>query len=336
MRTTQKVSIILLTAGMAVLGWKSIAQTVDDEIQVARSAVKADYKATVTEALQLTGDEGKAFWPICEQYRADMGKIGDALLKLVKEYARLYPEVTDDRAKVMLKELGDLQKQRVESRNSYLKKIQKVISPAKTLRFAQVDSRLDLALQLVIASQIPLVPIEGRLTGEVGSAAAITDGVPGGNAVATYELTAAVAAIDRAKRKVTLVDAAGIKTTVKAGPEVINFDQIQVGDQLKIVAAQELVVSVVGAGEATRDGGAQLVALSPKGAKPGGLMAQTTQVTAKVTALDAEHRQATLQFEDGSTRTVAVRADVDLSQRKVGDQVVIRITESLAIKIAKP
>ena len=137
---------------MAVLVGKGNAQTVDDQIQVARSALKADRKATVAEAMQFTEQEGKAFWPLYEQYRAEMDKSGDALLKLIKEYAQLYPDVPDDRAKVMLKELGDLQKQRVETRNSYLKKIEKVLSPAKTLRFAQVESRLDLALQIELAS----------------------------------------------------------------------------------------------------------------------------------------------------------------------------------------
>jgi hypothetical protein len=52
-------------------------------------------------------------------------------------------------------------------------------------------------------------------------------------------------------------------------------------------------------------------------------------------ALKADHR-ATLQFEDGSTKTVAVRPDVDLNKRKVGDKVVIRITEALAIRVVKP
>ena len=121
----------------------------------------------------------------------------------------------------------------------------------------------------------------------------------------------------------------GIKTTVKVGPEAINFDQIQVGDRLKITAAEELVV-YCGRTKARRpaDGGAQLVALAPKGAKPGGMMVETTQVTAKVTAIDLEHRKATLEFEDGTTRTVAVRPDVDLSKRKVGDKVVIRTDRS--------
>jgi len=335
MKLTRNLILLLLAAGMAGLAVNGNAQTVDDEVQVARSALQADRKATVTEAMQFTDQEAKAFWPLYDQYRAKMQKQGDAVLRLVKDYGQLYPNVPDDRAKAMLKDLAKFEKQRVEIRNSYLKKTGRILSPAKTLRFAQVDSRLDLATQIEIAAQIPLVPVEGRLTGQAGGAAAVTEGVPGGSIVATYELTATVAAMDKAARKLTLVDANGIKTTVKVGPEAINFDQIRVGDRLQITAAQELVVSVAGPGESPADGGAQVVALAPKGAKPGGLMAETTQVTARVTALDVARHQATLQFEDGTTRTVAVRPDVDLSKRKVGDQVVIRLTAALAISVKK-
>jgi hypothetical protein len=336
MKLTRKSSIILLAAGLAVLTMNGNSQTVDDQIQAARTTLQADRKATVAGAMQFTEQEAAAFWPLYDQYRAKMQPQGDAVLTLVKDYGQLYPNVPDDRAKVMLKDLAKFEKERVEIRSSFLKKIGKVLSPAKTLRFAQVDSRLDLATQIEIAANIPLVPVEGRLTGQGIGAAAVTEGVPGGSIVATYELTATVAAMDKAVRKLTLVDAKGISTTVKVGPEAINFDQIHVGDRLKITAAQELVVSVAGPGESLSDGATQLVALAPKGAKPGALMAETTQVTAKVTALDVERRQATLQFEDGSTRTVAVRPDVDLSKRKVGDQVVIRLTEALAISVRKP
>ena len=66
--------------------------------------------------MQFTEAEGKAFWPLYEPYRAEMEKQGDALLKLVKEYGQLYPNVPEDRAKVMLKDLADLEKRRVETR----------------------------------------------------------------------------------------------------------------------------------------------------------------------------------------------------------------------------
>lgn len=171
---------------------------------------------------------------------------------------------------------------------------------------------------------------------ETTSAASFQSGVPGGVRVETHKLTAHVTGIDAANRKVTLVTSDGEKTTVKCGPEVINFDQIRVGDQLKVTVVEELVAYLAAAGTPPSDGGAAVVALAPQGAKPGGLVADTVQVTAKVTAIDLKKHKATLQFPDGRTRTVAVRQDVDLTKRKVGEEVVIRITEMLALSVEKP
>jgi hypothetical protein len=90
------------------------------------------------------------------------------------------------------------------------------------------------------------------------------------------------------------------------------------------------------AGEPAPQGDAGLVALAPQGAKPGGLMANTVQITAKVKAIDLKAHKATLEFPDGSSKTFAVRKDVDLTKGKVGDEVVIRATEALAVSVSKP
>jgi hypothetical protein len=329
--------LVLLTAGTLILPCgQAAAPAAQDEIAVARSAIKADRKATVTEVLQLTPTEAEKFWPLYQQYRAEMDQVADKLVKLVKEYAGYYPNVPEDRARQMLKDLTGLEKKQLALRASFLRKFGKVLPADKTLRFAQVENRLDLAVRLQLAATIPLVPVEGEMGGTATASVAYATGTPGGTFVQTYQVKATVAAIDKATRKVTLVNAAGIKKTVKAGPEIINFDQIRVGDQLKVLVAQELVVSVAGEGETPTTGTGQVVALAPKGAKPGGIMADTTQVTAKVTAIDNEHHLATLQFEDGTTKTVPVRPDVDLSKRKVGDKVVIRMTDALAIGIERP
>lgn len=167
------------------------------------------------------------------------------------------------------------------------------------------------------------------------SAALIQKGVPGGVMVETHKMTAKVIAVDAAARKV-VVSQDGKETTLKCGPDVINFDQIRVGDELKATVTEELAVSMATEPAPPSDGAAAVVALAPKGAKPGGIVAATVQVTAKVTAIDLKNHKATLQFPDGTSRTVAVRPDVDLTQRKVGEQVVIRTTETLAVSVEKP
>jgi hypothetical protein len=196
--------------------------------------------------------------------------------------------------------------------------------------------RIWLAAALVPAALLSLASCCSAPVGEKGSMRVTKPGVPGGVAVDTYEVTATVTGIDAATRKVTLVSPDGKKTTYKAGPEVVNFPQIQIGDQVKVKAVESLVVFLKKKGEPSGDFAATGVAVAPEGAKPGAAMAETVEITAKVAALDLKRHKATLLFPDGVKQTVKVRKDVDLTKVNVGDEVVLRSTEALAILVEKP
>ncbi len=172
--------------------------------------------------------------------------------------------------------------------------------------------------------------------GEGASLTAVQAGVPGGIMVDTYKETATVTAIDKTSRKVTLVTPDGTKSTVKCGPQVANFAQIEVGDQVKAAVTEQIVVFVRKPGEPAGDGAGGVVVLAPIGDKPGGVIANTEEITATVKAIDLKHHKATLLFPDGSNKTFKVRPDVDLTRQSVGAEVVFRTTESVAISVEKP
>jgi hypothetical protein len=194
-------------------------------------------------------------------------------------------------------------------------------------------SSLSLAAGLALTSCSTPTPAPGP---QSASAAAVKEGVPGGVFVNTLETSARVTAVDQTTRKVTLMDADGKQFTVKAGPEAVNFDQVKVGDLVKATLTEELVVSLGDAASASQDTAAGLVALAPKGAQPGGVAAQTTRVTGTVIELDRTRRTARLRFEDGSSKTFPVRSDVNLANRHIGEKVVFRITEMIALNLEKP
>ncbi len=164
----------------------------------------------------------------------------------------------------------------------------------------------------------------------------VSQGVPGGTVVQTSRIDATVTAIDSANRKVTLVTRKGEKFKVSAGPEVDNFDRIRIGDQLKVTYVEELIVRMAKPGEKTEDTGEAVFDIAPRHAKPGIMTSETYQVTATVAAIDPKKHKATLRFPDGHTRKFDVRPDVDLTKHKVGEKVVIRTTETFAIKMEKP
>ncbi len=161
-----------------------------------------------------------------------------------------------------------------------------------------------------------------------------TPGVAGGTLEETVQGTATVAAIEPATRKITLTTDEG-KATFTAPEHMQNFEQLKVGDKVNATLHEQLVVFV----DQGRDPSAvrsAVMSRAPKGAKPGAIVAETFELVSTIKSIDKESRLATLQFIDGQTRTIAVRPDVDLSKYKVGDSVVIRITQQLTLLTEAP
>lgn len=160
-------------------------------------------------------------------------------------------------------------------------------------------------------------------------------GEPGAIAVMAATTTATVQAVDTAKRTVTLKMPDGTEKTFKLGKEVRNFNQIKVGDQVKTTYVDELTVFLRKADAPPSAEEVTNVMLAPKGAKPGVIVADTRQISAKVTAVDIKKRTVTLMGPGGESKTLKVSKKVDLKQVKKGDNVVVRYTEALAILVEK-
>jgi hypothetical protein len=171
---------------------------------------------------------------------------------------------------------------------------------------------------------------------DIGSSSvSYTPGEAGGMATRVIKSTATVSAIDPLTRRITLTTDDGSKATFTAPPEMHNFDQLHVGDKVNATLNEQLLV-MVGKGTEPSETQAAVLARAPKGAKPGAMAAETFQTIATVKAIDSAKRQATLQFVDGDTAAVPVRKDVDLTKYKVGDSVLIRVTQQLTVLTEKP
>ena len=172
-----------------------------------------------------------------------------------------------------------------------------------------------------------------------GPAAAQTGGVvvgssPGKGGVAqTVEMTATITAIDKATRDITLKGPQGNEVTVTAGPEVKNFDNMKVGDQVKAKYVEALTLEL-------KKGGGMPVARTEKegaaGAKPGetpaGAVGRQVTIVADVVDVNPAKQSITLK---GPQRTVEMVVP-DPAQFKLvakGDQVEAKYTQALAIAV---
>jgi hypothetical protein len=130
---------------------------VRQQLATDRATIQADRQAIVAEALPLTEEQAKAFWPLFRQYRTEMEKLGDRVMDLMIDYGKNMDTLTDEKAAALLDEVLAIQRDEVKVKQSWLPKFRKVL-PAKTVtRFYQIESKLDTLLRFEAAAQIPLV-----------------------------------------------------------------------------------------------------------------------------------------------------------------------------------
>ena len=162
----------------------------------------------------------------------------------------------------------------------------------------------------------------------------VAGSTPGKVGVAqTVKLTATITAIDKATRDVTLKGPQGNEVVVTAGPDVKNFANMHVGDQVDVQYVEAVTLEL-------KKGGGQKVArteqAAAKGAKPGeqpaGVVGRQVTIVADVIAVDPAKQSVTLR---GPQRTVTLAVS-DPEQFKLiakGDQVEATYTQALAITV---
>lgn len=130
---------------------------VSDEIEMLRSLVRVERKAVVEQAMQLAPAESQAFWSIYNEYEAERARINDRAVKVVTDYAAVYPDVGDERAETLLAESFDVEADLLGLKKKYARRFDKVMAPARVARFFQIERKLDAVQNLRIAEEIPLV-----------------------------------------------------------------------------------------------------------------------------------------------------------------------------------
>jgi hypothetical protein len=156
-------AIVILTSisvgqGQAQTPSNSSAQSsTDQDIDLLRKDIRSQKKQIIAANLQLTDTEAVKFWPLYDQYTAELVTINDAKYAAIKEYATNYDTLTDDKALSLTRQLLGVDQSVAQLRMKYVPMFSKVVSGKKTALFFQLDRRLTMLIDLQLASQIPMV-----------------------------------------------------------------------------------------------------------------------------------------------------------------------------------
>jgi hypothetical protein len=141
---------------------------------------------------------------------------------------------------------------------------------------------------------------------------------------------------DTLARRLTLKSANGDVHTFTVHHDVANLNSVKAGDNVTVDFVESVAIEVKGAKAPVTTGGSRTTqTLSPKGHNTIYDVA-VMQVDVKVTSINHATRQMTVVTSSGSKHTIRVDPSVTaFSQVKVGDQIIVRATEAVAMTITK-
>jgi hypothetical protein len=125
-------------------------------IELLRSDLWAQKVAVITDVMQFTDPEDAKFWPVYREYEAELAKINNDRMTLIKDSVAAHETLTDAAAdRFAMRALG-LEARRNALTSGYYERFKSVL-PAKTaVRFLQVEHQILLVLDLQIAAALPI------------------------------------------------------------------------------------------------------------------------------------------------------------------------------------
>jgi hypothetical protein len=157
-KTKAVVIVLTLTVFLTGVTMPALAEEKPaDNMQLVQEKMKADKKLLVSENMELTEKEAKAFWPVYESYQKDLGKLNDRLLKLIDEYAQSYETMTDQTAQNLTNKYLALESERVKLLQTYVPKVSKAVGSKKAARYLQLENKINAIVRFELAANIPLV-----------------------------------------------------------------------------------------------------------------------------------------------------------------------------------
>jgi hypothetical protein len=126
---------------------------------IVRDAAKSNKKALIAVNLNLTEAEEKGFWPLYDSYQADLEKIQERQLNLIKDYAKDYNanSLTDEKAKKLMADYMATEEDTLKLNKTYFSKFDKVLPGKKVVAYYQLENKIEAIIAYEMAGQIPLV-----------------------------------------------------------------------------------------------------------------------------------------------------------------------------------
>lgn len=160
---------VLLNSGVLTQSQESQKQTppgamtdaqqknLQEYIELLRSNVRQQEDEIMGAVMALNVDQAAKFWPIYEEYDAELTKLNNLRVANIQDYAGNYDQMTDAQADESAQNAFNYRKQRTELLGKYYCRVKASLGSIEAARFLQIEDQLLAIIDLQITSNLPVV-----------------------------------------------------------------------------------------------------------------------------------------------------------------------------------
>jgi outer membrane murein-binding lipoprotein Lpp len=130
--------------------------SIDQDIAMLRSDLRSTRKQVIAANMKMTDAEAEKFWPIYDQYVNELVVINNTKYAIIKEYLQS-ANMTEAQADSITKRWLDVDESVVQLRLKYIPIFRKALSAKSTALFYQLDRRVQMMIDVQLASSIPMI-----------------------------------------------------------------------------------------------------------------------------------------------------------------------------------
>ncbi len=156
----KKIIILLLISALSIsLPAFAAQEPTQSDMQILLEKIRADKKLLVAANMELTEAEAQKFWPVYDEYQAELDKLNGRVADLIQAYAAEYNKntMTDDKARKMVTELISIDQAEAAIKKMFAPKLYKALPAIKVARYLQIENKIRAALRYELADAVPLV-----------------------------------------------------------------------------------------------------------------------------------------------------------------------------------
>lgn len=133
------------------------AETDDQSIMLARSAVEAERREMVAANLDLADTHRKIFWPLYLDYRSAINTINDDKVAFYQRFFSSYETLSDDEAIALLDEHFEFKRRYLDVQKKFSQKMRAALPGRIVARFFQIENKMDIIVDYEMTGDFPLI-----------------------------------------------------------------------------------------------------------------------------------------------------------------------------------